>query len=214
MRFTEKELANCPICKNKGCVPSSKEDSKTGFEDCICKNYKELKELLGPKLWGVPPLEGPSPLHRYYGKDCFARAVGSDMRKNDAETKLYQHIRRILQDELHQFNLSHARGEPYRYPQWCSLPGQILLDLQFSKEEGVREEERYIRQAPWIVLEIGESDLRNTYMRECLLTFESLRRQAGKSTWVFSKRDYAWLKDRYGVEVESWLKGLPVVKVG
>lgn len=213
MKFTEKELRNCPYCNGRGSVPSEREDSRTGFEKCLCKKYKELKNLLGPKLWGVTPVPSPSPLHKHYGKNLFIRAVGSDMRKNDAETKLYRNVRRILQDELFKYDTQAAKGEPYKYPRWCHIPGQLLLDLQFSNDEGWELEEQQVRREPWIVLEIGESDLRNIYMRERLLTLESLRRQAGLSTWVFSKRDYPWIKERYGVEVEEWLKGLPKAKL-
>ncbi|MDP2727072.1 MAG: hypothetical protein Q8P59_05975, partial [Dehalococcoidia bacterium] len=191
-----------------GRVISSKGNS-TGYEECLHKSYLDLHQVLGDDFGSVKPVQGKSYLRKFFRKDVFLRAPNALLRENASWDVLKSHIRRTLQDDYFKYLQHREANKYYPRPSCTHIPAQILLDVEFLTGDKKWEEWGTLINLPWVVLEIGESDKRNKYLPEVLLALEAGRRVAGKSTWVFTKRDLSWLQDRYGDEVMEWLKGLP-----
>lgn len=203
----------CPIpeCQNGRVLNSS----KGKWEDCLCKPQREWARCLRTdEMVRSPSLQTVSPLHKFYRKNLLVRSRGGTIFSDITWEKLLAHIKSILKVEFHTYYTKRSKGEIYPYPHWKLLPVGELLRLSLSDSEDDREALSEIKSHdPWLILELGETDVRNNWLPELVCQLERQRTHMGKGTWFFTKRSDAWFQERYGSEVVTLLSSLPEAKL-
>lgn len=78
-----------------------------------------------------------------------------------------------------------------------TVPAQMLLNFQFEDKGHGQGKLLTLRKPPWILIELGISDVPNCYLPELIVSLCSDRKVQKKTTWVYSAKPLKVLYERY-----------------